>query len=234
MFPSSKDLRYLLPWSPVEQVIGWLRDKANHLNHPILPPPLALMGDDGEKFGMWPGTFEHCWTNGYMDRLFSAIEANADWLETTTPGAYLRQYPGARSRLSADRLLPGNDRVGAARRTDARDQEHPHRHGARDRPEAVERAGAVGVSAPGAALHARRLLAQLSWRSIPKSTRCRNAACTPAAACTRCRTATAKRARSSTCGRRSVTALTGTASLAASICSTSGRRITPTCSTPKR
>ena len=93
MFPSSKDLRYLLPWSPVEQVIGWLRDKADRLNHPILPPPLALMGDDGEKFGMWPGTFEHCWTNGYMDRLFSAIEANADWLKTTTPGAYLRKFP---------------------------------------------------------------------------------------------------------------------------------------------
>lgn len=93
MFPSSKDLRYMLPWSPVEKVLGWLREHAERLNDPVLPPPLAVMGDDGEKFGMWPGTFQHCWVDGYMDRLFSAIEASGEWLETTTPGAYMRQYP---------------------------------------------------------------------------------------------------------------------------------------------
>ena len=42
---------------------------------------------------MWPGTFEHCWVNGYMDRLFSAIESSGDWLETITPSEYMRQFP---------------------------------------------------------------------------------------------------------------------------------------------
>ena len=93
MFPISKDLRYMLPWSPVEKVIAWLREHAEKLNDPVLPPPLAVMGDDGEKFGMWPGTFQHCWVEGYMDRLFSAIEASDGWLETITPGGYMRQYP---------------------------------------------------------------------------------------------------------------------------------------------
>lgn len=93
MFPSSKDLRYKLPWEPVDKIIGWLREKADQLANPILPPPIAVMGDDGEKFGMWPGTFQHCWVEGYMDRLFSAVEANADWLETITPGEYMRQFP---------------------------------------------------------------------------------------------------------------------------------------------
>lgn len=93
MFPSSKDLRYKLPWEPVDQIIGWLREKADQLADPIQPPPIAVMGDDGEKFGMWPGTFQHCWVEGYMDRLFSAVEANSDWLETTTPGEYMRQFP---------------------------------------------------------------------------------------------------------------------------------------------
>ncbi len=93
MFPSSKDLRYMLPWSPVDKILGWLRERADRLNDPVQPPPLALMGDDGEKFGLWPGTYQHCWVEGYMDRLFSAIEAAGDWLETITPGEYLRQFP---------------------------------------------------------------------------------------------------------------------------------------------
>ncbi|MBK8024387.1 MAG: DUF1926 domain-containing protein [Chloroflexi bacterium] len=94
LFASSKDLRYLFPWKPVEETIGWLRRKADQLSgDPTAPPPLALMGDDGEKFGMWPGTWDHCWTNGYMDRFFEAVAANADWLETITPGDYLSRFP---------------------------------------------------------------------------------------------------------------------------------------------
>ncbi|MBI1259627.1 MAG: DUF1926 domain-containing protein [Chloroflexi bacterium] len=93
MFPSSKDLRYMLPWVEGDKILNWLRERADRLNDPVQPPPLAVMGDDGEKFGMWPGTFEHCWVNGYMDRFFSAIEASGDWLETITPSDYMRQFP---------------------------------------------------------------------------------------------------------------------------------------------
>lgn len=94
LFPTSKDLRYLFPWKPVEEAIGWLRAKADQLSgSPTLPPPIALMGDDGEKFGMWPGTWEHCWEHGYMDRFFDAVTANTEWLETITPGDYLKRFP---------------------------------------------------------------------------------------------------------------------------------------------
>jgi hypothetical protein len=54
---------------------------------------VAIMGDDGEKFGIWPGTFEHVWQRGWMDRLFSALEANADWLETIPPGEVINTLP---------------------------------------------------------------------------------------------------------------------------------------------
>ncbi|MCK6581104.1 MAG: DUF1926 domain-containing protein [Anaerolineae bacterium] len=94
LFASSKDLRYLFPWKPVEEAMRWLRGKADQLGgDPVAPPPLALMGDDGEKFGMWPGTWDHCWKSGYMDRFFEAVAQNADWLETITPGAYLSRFP---------------------------------------------------------------------------------------------------------------------------------------------
>jgi alpha-amylase len=51
------------------------------------------MGDDGEKFGAWPGTFEHCWgRGGWVERFFEALEANAEWLTTTTPSAWLAEH----------------------------------------------------------------------------------------------------------------------------------------------
>ena len=50
------------------------------------PGGFAAMGDDLEKFGSWPGTYEHCYTNGWLESLFSTLERNSDWLETCTPG----------------------------------------------------------------------------------------------------------------------------------------------------
>ena len=51
------------------------------------------MGDDGEKFGAWPTTWDHCWGEGrWVDRFFEALEANADWLTTTTPTDWLATH----------------------------------------------------------------------------------------------------------------------------------------------
>src|ERR1035437_5915903 len=53
-----------------------------------------MMGDDGEKFGAWPGTFEYCWSREHwVDRLFEAIEANSEWLATVTPSEWLERQP---------------------------------------------------------------------------------------------------------------------------------------------
>ena len=55
---------------------------------------VGMMGDDGEKFGAWPTTWEHCWGEGrWVERFFEALEANADWLTTTTPSAWLARPP---------------------------------------------------------------------------------------------------------------------------------------------
>ena len=52
------------------------------------------MGDDGEKFGAWPTTYEHCWGEGrWVERFFEALEANADWLTTVTPSQWLDREP---------------------------------------------------------------------------------------------------------------------------------------------
>ncbi len=93
VFPTLAYLRYSIPWLPVERLIDWMRVEADK-PLPSFVPKLAFMGDDGEKFGTWPGTYEHCWGDGkYMEHLFSALDKNADWLKTASPAQYMRQFP---------------------------------------------------------------------------------------------------------------------------------------------
>lgn len=97
VFPSLTRLRYLIPWATVEEVIAYLHGFA-HTDTPTpdreAPLDLMLMGDDGEKFGAWPGTHDHCWTRGWMDRLFDALESTP-WLEIVPPGEYRRTRDAA-------------------------------------------------------------------------------------------------------------------------------------------
>ena len=85
--PGQKSLRYLVPWEPVEKVIASLRDTAS-----AHPDGIAAMGDDMEKFGGWPGTFDKCYGEGWLDQFFAALEENSAWLNVATPGEYLAAH----------------------------------------------------------------------------------------------------------------------------------------------
>ena len=56
VFGTEQGLRYRIPFGDVEDVIGYLRDHATEAGDRV-----GMMGDDGEKFGAWPTTYEHCW-----------------------------------------------------------------------------------------------------------------------------------------------------------------------------
>jgi 4-alpha-glucanotransferase len=87
IIPGQKSLRYLIPWDTVDKAIANLRESgAAH------PDGIAAMGDDMEKFGGWPGTFEHCYQEQWLDNLFAAFEQNSDWLDVCTPGEYLAAH----------------------------------------------------------------------------------------------------------------------------------------------
>jgi hypothetical protein len=88
VFGTEQGLRYRIPFRDVEEVIAYLRDHATEAGDRV-----GVMGDDGEKFGAWPTTWEHCWGEGrWVDRFFEALEANADWLSTTTPSNWLTRH----------------------------------------------------------------------------------------------------------------------------------------------
>lgn len=88
VIPGLKALRYLIPFRSVEETIGFLREAARQ--H---PGGFVTMGDDCEKFGVWPGTHEHCYRDAWLERFFAALEANADWLATSLPGELLSAQP---------------------------------------------------------------------------------------------------------------------------------------------
>jgi hypothetical protein len=89
IFPSLKVLRYIIPWRDVDEVIETLRAWAEES-----PDAIAVMGDDGEKFGGWPETYRHCWgRDGWMNRFFAALEENSSWLITIPLGEYVASFP---------------------------------------------------------------------------------------------------------------------------------------------
>jgi len=88
VFGTEQGLRYRIPFRAVDEVIDYLRDHATEAGDRV-----GMMGDDGEKFGAWPSTWEHCWGEGrWVERFFAALEANASWLTTTTPSAWLAEH----------------------------------------------------------------------------------------------------------------------------------------------
>ena len=87
VIPGLQELRYLLPFGTVDDSIAFLRRSAgDHTG------AMACMGDDMEKFGSWPHTYEHCYRDGWLDRFFSAVEANCEWLEMIPPGEALETH----------------------------------------------------------------------------------------------------------------------------------------------
>jgi len=81
VFGTEQGLRYRIPFREVDEVIDYLREHATEDGERV-----GMMGDDGEKFGAWPGTYELCWSNErWGDHFFEALEQNEDWLATVTP-----------------------------------------------------------------------------------------------------------------------------------------------------
>ena len=87
LYPGQKKLRYLIPFGKVTDVIAYLRESAN-----VYPGGVAAMGDDMEKFGVWPGTYDHCYKDGWLEDFLTALEKNSSWLTVSTPGEYLQTH----------------------------------------------------------------------------------------------------------------------------------------------
>ncbi len=87
IFPGNERMRYLVPFRSVEEVISYMRQVYERFNGGLI-----TMADDGEKFGIWPGTYKHVYQDGWLDRFLRAIEENSEWLETVTFSEYVDKH----------------------------------------------------------------------------------------------------------------------------------------------
>ncbi len=90
VFPGLQRLRYTIPFRDVHETVEFLRAAASRR-----PGGCAVMGDDCEKFGVWPGTHDLCYRRGWLDNFFQAVEAESRWLEMVTPSEFIAANPPA-------------------------------------------------------------------------------------------------------------------------------------------
>jgi len=79
VFPGSERLRYLIPFAEPQETIDYLGRIANERSDAVV-----VFGDDGEKFGTWPGTHKHVYTDRWLERFFDALVENQDWIRVAT------------------------------------------------------------------------------------------------------------------------------------------------------
>jgi hypothetical protein len=86
VFPIDMKLRYLIPFHDPAEVLSYLEAPREE------DRPLLVMGDDGEKFGLWPSTDALCYGEGWLDRFFGMLE-DASHVEMVHLSAHLAQVP---------------------------------------------------------------------------------------------------------------------------------------------
>lgn len=89
LLPMHERLRYLIPFRPPADTVAYLRSlrAAGH--------GLAVLADDGEKFGGWPGTrewvYERGWLREFLDAMQSVMETGE--VRLTAPAAAIDAVP---------------------------------------------------------------------------------------------------------------------------------------------
>lgn len=87
IFPSSKILRYAMPFKLPSETINYLRSMATPEG-----TRAVTFGDDGEKFGLWPQTYKWVYEEGWLENFLKALEDNSDWINILTPAEYLKNH----------------------------------------------------------------------------------------------------------------------------------------------
>jgi alpha-amylase len=90
LFPASMRLRYLIPFAAPDEVLKELRKLRERDRD---GSTLALISDDGEKFGSWPDTHKRVYEERWLEQFFVLLEENSEWLEMVTLSEYLERYP---------------------------------------------------------------------------------------------------------------------------------------------
>jgi len=86
VFPINQRLRYLVPFSDPAESLRYLEGRR--------AAGAVTLVDDGEKFGVWPGTDRLVYGERWLERFLDALRA-APWLHVSTFSRYLDARPPA-------------------------------------------------------------------------------------------------------------------------------------------
>ena len=87
VFPIDRFLRYSIPFRLPAETIDYFKSVADRRGECAF-----MYGDDGEKFGMWPGTYKWVFEEKWLVNFVEAV-LREDWIETTLPSEYVRDNP---------------------------------------------------------------------------------------------------------------------------------------------
>lgn len=85
LFPISQKLRYAIPFLNVESAIEAIKSYDRQQDS------AAIIFDDAEKFGMWPGTYEWVYEKGWLEKFVKAVLADEE-IETCHYGEYFKSH----------------------------------------------------------------------------------------------------------------------------------------------
>jgi hypothetical protein len=83
VFPIDQRLRYLIPFADPEESVRYLERRRHSA--------AVTMVDDGEKFGLWPGTDRLVYGERWLRRFFEVLQATP-WLRPSTFSRYLETH----------------------------------------------------------------------------------------------------------------------------------------------
>ncbi|WP_457742210.1 alpha-amylase/4-alpha-glucanotransferase domain-containing protein [Thermococcus sp.] len=86
LFPIDERLRYLIPFRPVEKTLSYLHSLDDGDESKV-----AVFHDDGEKFGVWPGTYEWVHERGWLKEFFERISSD-ERIEVLLYSEYLKLF----------------------------------------------------------------------------------------------------------------------------------------------
>ena len=87
IFPISQKLRYAIPFKDPRETISYLGQFATEDGQNAV-----VMADDGEKFGVWPGTHETVFKKDWLREFFRTLQQNQEWIKTCTFAEYYREH----------------------------------------------------------------------------------------------------------------------------------------------
>ncbi|MBN2097857.1 MAG: DUF1926 domain-containing protein [Candidatus Omnitrophica bacterium] len=86
VFPCDKHLRYSIPFKAPEETIDYFKHLAQDKEG-----LLFTYGDDGEKFGEWPGTHQWVFQEKWLEKFFVLLRQNSEWIKLIHFSDYLNQ-----------------------------------------------------------------------------------------------------------------------------------------------